>query len=239
MKRSLTAALALVAALASVAHAQDRGLPRGERQDRVPLRSGMALNANPSAVIATEIAFKRAAQSEGQWTAFRKFAAEGAVMFVPEKVEARQWLKGRDDPPSAARWQPHKVWMSCDGSLAATTGAWQGPDEFFGAFVTMWQRQKKGTYKWVFAHSEPLAQPLEEPDWIEAAVADCTKLAPASSPTAEIPESEASSGRSRDHTLQWLARANPGGQPHVEVRLSKGGRMGMVIGSADRQPEQP
>ena len=48
--------------------------------------------ANPSAVIATELAFAREAREKGQWTAFRKFAAEDAVMFVPGAVAARPWL---------------------------------------------------------------------------------------------------------------------------------------------------
>ena len=79
--------------------------------------------ANPSEIVATEIAFARAAQAKGQWTAFRDYAADNAVMFVPQPVAAKDWLKGRANPPRAVAWQPHSVWMSCDGSMAVSKGA--------------------------------------------------------------------------------------------------------------------
>ncbi|HMO67083.1 MAG TPA: hypothetical protein PKE25_00180, partial [Novosphingobium sp.] len=47
--------------------------------------------ANPSAVIAAEIAFARMAQEKGQWTAFRTHAAKDGVMFVPQMVLAQDW----------------------------------------------------------------------------------------------------------------------------------------------------
>ncbi|MDZ4274014.1 MAG: hypothetical protein U0995_06580, partial [Erythrobacter sp.] len=36
--------------------------------------------AQPSTIVATEIAFSRAARERGQWTAFRMFAAPGALL---------------------------------------------------------------------------------------------------------------------------------------------------------------
>src|SRR5690606_39127749 len=102
------AAIALAAALAACATA-----PR----DRTDLRP----NANPSAVIAAEMAFARAAQEKGQWTAFRQYATRDAVMFVPEPVNAQQWLRGQADPAQAVTWQPYQVWSSCDGSFAVST----------------------------------------------------------------------------------------------------------------------
>ena len=80
--------------------------------------------ANPSAIVATEIAFAREAQDKGQWTAFADYAADNAVMFVPQPTAAKAWLKGRANPPKAVAWQPYSVWMSCDGSLAESKGAW-------------------------------------------------------------------------------------------------------------------
>ena len=86
------------------------------------------VRANPSKVIATELAFARAAQEKGQWTAFAEYATDDAVMFVPEPVNAKDWLKRQVNPPRAVTWQPHQVWSSCDGTLAVTKGAWQRPD---------------------------------------------------------------------------------------------------------------
>ena len=85
----------------------------------------MRLSANPSAVVAAEIAFNRLAQEKGQWTAFRETAAKDAVMFVPQMANAQAWLKGRKDPPASVKWQPEKVLMSCNGSIGVTTGPWQ------------------------------------------------------------------------------------------------------------------
>ncbi len=83
--------------------------------------------ADPAKVIATELAFARAAQEKGQWTAFAEFAADDAVMFVPEQVNAKEWLKRQKNPPQAVRWQPHQVWSSCDGTLAVTRALGSGP----------------------------------------------------------------------------------------------------------------
>ncbi|HBM04334.1 MAG TPA: hypothetical protein DD369_01900, partial [Erythrobacter sp.] len=92
--------------------------------------------ANPSKVVAAELELARAAQEDGQWSAFRDFSAGDAVLFVPEPVAARDWLQGRADPAAALQWQPHHIWSSCDGSLAVTRGAWQHPDGAQGEFTT-------------------------------------------------------------------------------------------------------
>lgn len=129
--------------------------------------------AQPSDVVATELAFARMAQEKGQWTAFRKFATDDAVMFVPQPVNARDWLGKQEDPPEAVRWQPHQVWASCDGSLSVTKGAWQRPDGTHGYFTTVWERQRNGEYKWVIDQGDVLTEPLEEPEFIRTEVADC------------------------------------------------------------------
>src|SRR3546814_14659984 len=61
------------------------------------------LAANPSAFIAAEIRFAQRAQEEGQWTAFRETAHPDAVMFVPERVKAQDWLKSQKDPAEAVK----------------------------------------------------------------------------------------------------------------------------------------
>jgi len=129
--------------------------------------------ANPSKVVAAELGFARMAQDEGQWTAFREYAADDGVMFVPEPVIARDWLKGRADPAQAVRWQPHHVWSSCDGSLAVTRGAWQRPDGSNGYFTTVWQRRRDGEYRWTLDQGDSLETPLEAPEFVRTDVADC------------------------------------------------------------------
>lgn len=160
--------------------------------------------ANPSAVVAAELAFAREAQEKGQWAAFRDYAADDAVMFVPQQVQAKGWLKGRAEPAVAVKWQPYVVWMSCDGSLAVTKGAWQRPTGV-GYFTTVWRRQKNGDYKWVLDQGDELAQPLPEPEMIAGEVADCSKAAPPDIPA----EAGRTVGWSDDKTLQWIVEVKP------------------------------
>lgn len=190
------------------------------RRGREPLR------ANPSAVVAAELAFARAAQERGQWTAFAEFAADDAVMFVPEPVNAKDWLRQQTNPAQAVRWQPHQVWSSCDGSLAATKGAWQRPDGSTGYFTTVWERRQRGQrdaeYKWVMDQGDALAQPLEAPAMIGATVARCGSQP---TPPAEMlagPADAIRSGAARDGTLRWHVVVRPDGARQVVVRYWNG-----------------
>jgi hypothetical protein len=213
--RALLGALAALAVCVPPAtHARDgRALPRGY--------------ANPSALIAAEIAFAQLAQAKGQWTAFRETAAPDAEMFVPQRVRAQDWLKKRANPPAAVRWQPHEVWMSCDGSFGITRGAWQGAGGGNGYFTTIWQRQEKGGskgggYKWVLDQGDALAQPLAPPEMIAGKVADCRPGAgpvPASPPPPGI---DAKDGASADRTLQWSSWVWPDGSRAISAWLWNG-----------------
>lgn len=173
------------------------------------------LRANPSQVIATELAFARAAQEKGQWTAFGEYADGDAVMFVPQLVNAREWLRKQANPPQAVRWQPYQVWSSCDGTLAATKGAWQRPDGSVGYFTTVWERQGDRDYRWVMDQGDVLQQPLAEPEMIGATVAQCSGQP---TPPAEMlagPTDKINSGASRDGTLRWHVVTRPDGSRNV------------------------
>lgn len=167
-------------------------------------RQRLRPTANPSAVVAAELAFARMAQEKGQWAAFRQFAADDALMFTPQPTQAKAWLKGRAEPPVAVKWQPYEVWMSCDGSLAVTKGAWQRP-KGAGYFTTVWRRQKNGEYKWVLDQGDALKEPLPEPEMIAGHVAECAKPAPPDIPAAP----GRTVGWSDDKTLQWIVDVKP------------------------------
>ncbi len=223
MKAAALIAASALALLAGCYH--DPPAMQGNRFDLGGSRRGVdpaLLRANPSKVIATEIAFARAAQEKGQWTAFAEYATADAVMFVPEAVNAQAWLKGRANPPQAVRWQPHQVWSSCDGSLAVTRGAWQRPDGSVGYFTTAWQRQAKGEYRWVMDQGDALAAPLEAPEMIGATAAAC-----GSQPTPPVellagPTDAISSGAARDGTLRWHAVVRPDGSRRVVAQYWDG-----------------
>lgn len=201
--------------------------PAGAEQ---PARRAGPGTANPSALIAAEMAFNRLAQAKGQWTAFRQTADDEAVMFVPEPVMARDWLKGRADPPASVQWQPHQVWMSCDGTLGVTKGAWQRPDGSVGYFTTVWRRQKNGDYKWVMDQGDALATPLEAPEMLSALVAEC----PPRRPEAQVRPERRSAGTegggvSDDGTLSWSYRVAPDRSRNIAVSLRKAGTMAEVL----------
>ena len=218
MKRLILGAVAL-AITSSPAMARDR------RDD------GVSAHANPSAVIAEEIAFARLAQEKGQWTAFRETATKDAVMFTPQMVYAQDHLKGRADPAQAVKWQPHQVWSSCDGSLAVTRGAWQSGDKS-GWFTTVWQKQKNGKYKWVLDQGDELPLPLEAPDLMVAKVAECPpgytgRRAPKIQDfKGKLPPIDPArrSGQSLDGTLGWDVAVAPDGARRFTVTMRADGQ---------------
>lgn len=204
----------LVAATVSLALAACAAGPRGPRFGQIqPV-------ANPSAVIAAELAFARLAQDKGQWAAFRATAADGAEMFVPHRVKAADWLKGRAEPAVAVKWQPHFVWSSCDGTYAVTRGGWDSPNAS-GSFATIWQRQKNGDLKWIADMSLTSDGAAPAPEMITARVAEC-KVRPAAPPMAGVADTDWQTGTSRDGTLHWGTGVTALGERIVKVLLWNG-----------------
>lgn len=172
--------------------------------------------ADPGAIVAAEIAFARLAQDKGQWTAFAKTATKDALMFVPTRTNAQKWLKGRRNPAQAVRWQAHDIWMSCDGTLAISTGAAQWPGGGDGEFLTIWQRQSKGGYKWVADMGRSVKTPLAPPEMVRTHVAACQPAVPEARRVATSEDGNAITGQSRDGTLQYsIVEANGGPVVHL------------------------
>ncbi len=200
----------------------------------------LAPTANPSRVVATELAFARAAQEDGQWTAFRDFADDSGVMFVPEPVVARDWLKDRANPAQAVEWQPHHVWSSCDGSLAVTRGAWQRADGTTGYFTTVWERQRDGDYRWTLDQGDALDTPLEAPEFVRTDIADCPQRGLASELRTQAEQSRPVTGGtyfdqvSADSSLFLTFVVSPDLSRHWKLMLHKDGAMvDAMAGSVD------
>ncbi len=212
-------------------------------RDRRDNRDGNG-NANPSAVIATEVGFAQLAQAKGQWTAFRTTAAKDAVMFVPQMAYAQAFLNGKPDPAATVKWQPHQVWSSCDGSLAVTRGGWQAPDGTTGYFTTVWQRQKNLGYKWVLDQAEPLPMPLDAPEMISAKVADCPagyrpeRAAKPKDFKGNLPTLDPAhrAGRALDGTMNWDVSVAPTGARRFVLTMTSGGQ---AVTVQDLQVEAP
>lgn len=223
MRRTLLLAAAVPVALAACAGGG--GPPKPTKRQMAMIDRALATApgaAQPSAIVAAEIAFARAAQEQGQWTAFRQFAAPGALLHGangPFPIEP--WLATQTDPPEAVAWKARTVVMSCDGALAVSQGRYRDPEGKVGNFVTVWERQPDGEYRYVFdvggddvpqppPRNAPEAQPgdivVTELDAIQGLVATCPRPGTPTPPPPAIPLGEdgrADAKLSRDGTLRW------------------------------------
>lgn len=178
--------------------------------------------AQPSAIVAAEIAFARDAQELGQWTAFAKYAAPGAMLHGSKgPFPIAPWLATQKDPPQAVAWKPRTVVMSCDGAVAVSQGRSREPDGTVGSFVTVWERQPDGRYFYVFDVGGPdVPQPPPQPkveaqpgdivvteiDAIQGLVATCPRPGvpvPPPPPISLGEDGKTEAHLSRDTTLRW------------------------------------
>jgi hypothetical protein len=186
------------------------------------------LAANPSAIIAAELAFNRLAQDKGMVQSFRETAHRDAVLFVPQRVKAHEWLR-TGDLGSGISWAPHAVFTSCDGSAGATTGAWKGQGGSHGYFTTIWLRERDGGFKWILDHGVPLSGAKREaPEFIDARQARCGSRPPVTIETGGEGD-DLAIGLSADQTLSWRSLVRADGSRTITIRLWDGSAMQNVI----------
>ena len=185
---------------------------------------------DPTSAIAAEVAFARAARVEGQWTAFREYAAPASqIHWSGNMAEADEWLRGRADPPQSNRWAARQAWSSCDGSTVLVIGTSTDPAGNWSRFSRIWERQDDGDFLWKYSLSLPdpeltrsrqererqrdeeaqagNAILVEADDFIRATVVDCTTtptLVPPNTPP--VGTLLTGGGASQDNTLRWIWR---------------------------------
>ena len=190
----------------------------------------------PSAIDA-ERAFARDAQRIGMWSAFRKYADKDAVMFSPQAVWARDFLKDRKDPPKAIGWRPARSYVSCDGRTAVNTGPWFTPDgKLAGYFTTVWQRSD-GQWRWVYDGGGPnKIAPRAGPP--KVARASCSRRAPGApiippppltGKQARTTPEDNGRGESADKTLGWDWKVGKKGDRRLRVYQWTGRRYSLVL----------
>ena len=228
-KIRLATAIVLLASLAACAGGPGRPGERGAYRDLRPV-------AHPSEVITTELAFARMAREKGTWTAFREYSTNDALMASPGFVNAHQALKGEADPAEPIVWGPDHVWSSCDGSFAVSTGGAQYPSGRKARFVSVWQRQKNGDYRWVLDQGVPDDEAVVSPETIGAEVADC----PAGPPPRKLDirsGEDWSSAVSNDGTLAWETQIASDCSRTVVVRMRRGEAMTEVFRRSAPAPQ--
>ena len=194
--------------------------------------------AVPTAVDA-ERAFARDAQRIGQWSAFRKYADETAVMFTPQAVWAHTFLKDRKDPPKSVEWWPDRSFISCDGRTTVNSGPAFRPDgTHYGRFTTVWQREK-GQWRWVYDNGgPPEGKPPRKAQRPKIVRASCRSKAPGapvipppplSPKTARTTPEDNGRGESADKTLGWDWKVEKNGDHRFRVFLWNGRSYAQVI----------
>lgn len=183
--------------------------------------------AAPVTAVDAERAFAAMAQREGQWTAFRAYATDDAVMFFPQPEPMQQRLANAKNPPIAVHWWPAESYVACDGSMAVNTGPWMLP-KAGGYFTTVWVRQADGGWKWTVDGGDALAKPRRLPEKPKTVRASCKGQPPMTPKIAETGD-RIGAGASPDRTLTWRWRVKPDGARTFEAHLWNGRAMVPVV----------
>ena len=187
--------------------------------------------AEPQSALDAERAFAADAQKLGQWTAFRKYAADDAVMFTPQAGSAQQFLKGKADPAVAVFWWPGRSYLSCDGQTAINTGPWvRAWGKSVGYFTTVWQRRPDGSWKWALDHGDGLIRPRGEGGDIKVEQAPCPNVTLPADPQREAATGvQYGGGSSKDGTLRWNWAVLPDGSRTFWASMWDGRQLKVVI----------
>jgi hypothetical protein len=197
--------------------------------------------------IDAEQSFARDARRIGQWTAFRKWADRDAVMFTPQAVWAKTFLKPLKDPPRAISWRPAHSYLSCDGRTAVNTGPWFKQDgALAGYFTTVWQRTQAG-WRWVYDGGGPSSGPAPagKP---QVNRASCRRIAPGApiippppltAKQARTTPDDTGRGQSADKTLGWDWKVDKSGSRLLRVYQWTGGKYTEVLSNDVPAPAAP
>ena len=180
--------------------------------------------AAPQTAIEAERAFVGDAQKSGQWTAFRKYAADDALMFVPQPINAQVFLKDRKDPPESVYWWPGRSYVSCDGQVAINTGPCvRERGKAVGYFTTVW-RQRGGEWRWTYDAGDSLPQMRSEGGDIKAETASCTGKPQGAVRLGTIAMAgyKSGGGQSPDGSLVWSWTVGPKGERSFLAQLWDG-----------------
>lgn len=231
--RAIPAVIAIAALAACTSPAQQR-IDR-ERAAATQFLARQGSIGDPGRVAAADFAFARMAREEGNWTAFRHYAAPGAKRDAPGGfAPVSEVLAGLADPPEPIRWEPTKVWSSCDGTLAASLGRFVTPAGIVGDYVTIWQLQSDNSYRYVYDTGTPddpqpaPAPPQELPEGaivvpgltaLEGRIADCARGGEVLPPIPVLARGEAQQlgGASDDGTLRWTSYYFADGRRRIAV----------------------
>jgi len=107
-------------------------------------------------LVDTERSFAKMALDKNTRAAFLEYMSSDALIFVPDRSNAKEYWTARPENTSALVWAPNFGDISANGILGYTTGNWEfrpkgisDQPTAFGNFITVWLRQPSGKYRWV------------------------------------------------------------------------------------------
>lgn len=123
-------------------------------------------------LVAAERAFAALAAEKGTKHAFLANLADDGIVFLPDRVNGKQYWTSRGESTGLLSWAPNYADVSSNGLLGYTTGNWEyrakGEDDApsaFGEFITVWQRMPDDKYKFVVdigvSHDKPASYSTE------------------------------------------------------------------------------
>lgn len=190
--------------------------------------------AQPSTIVATEVAYRQAAEARGFLAASSDYAAGGAKIHGRSGLFALPAGGNEGDLYGApAAWGPRTVVMSCDGALALSVGRFLDQNGLIGTYVTTWERQKANDYKWSYNVSgldDPQPPPRADFDDSESLitvtaidsiyglVASCPRAGSPIPPPPAISIANDYPGAaqlSKDGTLRWRWESRPDGTKSI------------------------
>ena len=196
----------------------------------------------PMTPVEAERAFAADAQTLGQWTAFRKWAAPDAIMFDPQPVKTHQLLKDAKNPPKSIDWWPTASYISCDGTMAVNTGGWRRPDGTVGYFTTVW-RKGSDDWRWTVdgGDATPGVAPRSRAVKVERAACPGRYPAPWGAVESFRTGTTVGQGESRDYSLHyhWIAEPDGGRRFQAVIRRASGDAVVIddVIAAPESKPQ--
>lgn len=119
-------------------------------------------------IVNAERAFAQLAAVKGTKQAFLANLTDDAVLFLPARINGKEYWNARAESKGLLSWAPNYADISSNGILGYTTGNWEfrpkGKDDApaaFGEFITLWQRQPDGAYKFIVDIGVPHDKPAK------------------------------------------------------------------------------
>jgi ketosteroid isomerase-like protein len=149
-------------------------------------------------MVAAEKAFAKTAEEKGFRDAFLDFLADDSILFRPDPVPGKEFMRGRPASPALLSWYPILADVSLAGDLGYTTGPWEfrakGKDDpevaASGYFTTLWRKQADGTWKALIDHG------IGNPKPASAAAVSIAPANPAKVEKSALPKVDADAERS-------------------------------------------